>query len=85
MTGTIPWDRPRVNDSSSVPNGTGITEAPVNATTLRPTRHLPELRSPHPVHDIHDRLDRATAEGLPNGYKNARHYAQRGVGTAADG
>ena len=34
--------------------------------------HLPELRPPSPIHDIHHQLDRAAAEGLPPGDEDAR-------------
>ena len=34
--------------------------------------HLPELRPPHPVDDIHHELDRAAAEGLPEGHEDVR-------------
>ena len=34
--------------------------------------HLSELRPSHPVDDIHHELDRAAAEGLPEGHENAR-------------
>ena len=41
--------------------------------------HLSELRPPYTVDDIHHELDRASAEGLPEGDENARGNAQRGV------
>ena len=37
--------------------------------------HLPELCAPDPVHDLHDELDRAAAEGLPAGYPDAGRTA----------
>lgn len=47
--------------------------------------HIPELRPPHPVDDIHHELDRAAAEGLPEGHQDARRDAQRGVRHPAHG
>ena len=47
--------------------------------------HIPELRPPHPVDDIHHELDRAAAEGLPEGHEDARRNAQRGVRHPAHG
>lgn len=47
--------------------------------------HIPELRPPHPVDDIHHELDRAAAEGLPEGHEDARRNAQRGVCHPAHG
>ena len=43
------------------------------------------LRPPHPVDDIHHELDRAAAEGLPEGHQDARRDAQRGVRHPAHG
>ena len=36
--------------------------------------HIPELRPPHPD-DIHHELDRAAAEGFPEGHEDARRDA----------
>lgn len=52
---------------------------------LQGVLHLPELRPPHPVHDIHDELDRASPEGLPQSDEDARGDARRGVCSAPDG
>ena len=41
--------------------------------------HIPELRPPHPVDDIHHELDRAAAEVFLEGHEDARRNAQRGV------
>lgn len=37
------------------------------------------------VDDLHDKLERASAEGLSTDYKDARSHTKRGVGSAADG
>ena len=52
---------------------------------LQGVLHLSELRPPHPVDDIHHELDRAAAEGLPEGHQNARRHAERGVRHPAHG
>ena len=39
----------------------------------------------NPVDDIHHELDRAAAEGLPEGHEDARRNAQRGVRHPAHG
>ena len=41
--------------------------------------HIPELRPPHPVDDIHHELDRAAAEGLPEGHEFRRVTRMRGA------
>ena len=47
--------------------------------------HLSELRGKDSVDDLHDELDRASAEGFSTGYTHAGSHAQRGVDSAADG
>lgn len=47
--------------------------------------HLSELRGKDSVDDLHNELDRASAEGFSTGYKDVGSHAQRGVGSAADG
>ena len=39
--------------------------------SLQSVFHLPELRPPHPVNDLHHELDRAVAEGFPTGHEDA--------------
>ena len=47
--------------------------------------HLSELRGKDSVDDLHDELNRATAEGFSMGYKDTGSHAQRRVDSAADG
>lgn len=67
--------------------GTGLSQFSTTGggSSLQSLLHLSELRGKDSVDDLHDELDRASAEGFSTGYTHAGSYAQRGVGSVADG